>query len=145
MKALNNNSTLIFLYLLKAMNGKDHIKIINEPYNPVVLERIGRHSYPLWGDASLYSLCQYYTQCGDLMQDPEMCFILSEDRQRIYPTMYQQANMGIYQQSVLLEQVPRFHRVQQAEHAVFADQWLHNIKNQGFLDQIDHGKVLFSA
>jgi len=143
MKKLNPTSTQIFLQLIAGLNGKTHVKIKSEPYNPLVIEIVGSDSFSKWGNATLYSFCQYYKLNGDVMQDPEMCFIVSEDQGDIYPYLYQQANMGIYEESVLLQEgeKPLFSRDMQDMHVQFANQWIHNLKNQDFIKQIEHGKV----
>lgn len=135
MKALNPKSTQTFLALMAAMKGNPHLKIHNEPYMPLIIENIGNHSFHKWGDATLYSLCHYYKLNGDLMQDPEMCFIVDQAQQYIYPYMFTQANLGIYQESILLGRgLPLYNKKQQADHTAFADGWLTNILEQEFLE-----------
>jgi hypothetical protein len=77
MKTLDLKSTEIFCLLLDKMQGRQHLKIENEPYMPLTIERLG-DAYG--GNAGLYSLCHYYEQNGDLMQDPEMCFVFVDGR-----------------------------------------------------------------
>lgn len=136
------NSTQVFCALMDSLiNG--YRKILNDPFMALTVEHIGQAQLDPYGPAMLYSLCHYYEQNGDLMQDPEMCFAVVDDRQRpedytaayIVPYMFQQANLGIYQESIKLEgsRFTSFNVRQQAEHAHFADAWLDNIKAQGFL------------
>lgn len=66
MKTLDLKSTEIFCSLLVKMGDKPHLKIENEPFMPLTIERLG-DAYG--GQAALYSLCHYYEQNGDLMAD----------------------------------------------------------------------------
>lgn len=145
MKHLNQHSTRIFCALMEAMQGAQHLKINNSPFMPLTIEQIGTGIHTPWGEASLYSLCHYYEQNGDLMQDPEMCFIVADNRAddpaalenvTITPYSFQQANMGIYEESALIQNntLAKFLRKKQADHAAFAELWLANISEQGFLE-----------
>jgi hypothetical protein len=145
MKTLNIDSTKIFCLLLDRMNGKQHLKIENEPFMPLTVEHIG-DAYN--GEAKLYSLCHYYVQLGDLMQDPEMCFIVVDGRGdeteaygKVQITLYsfRQANMGIDDESIIFNEngvVKYCNDNMQHEHAEFAGQWLANIWQQGFLKKM---------
>jgi hypothetical protein len=144
METLNQNSNRIFCALIDKMQGKQHLKIVNEPYMPLIIERIGE---AYGGEAHLYSLCHYYLQNGDLMQDPEMCFIEADHREndaqlldkvKIAPYLYQQANLGIYQESITVKnnEFTAISHDLQSEHTQFANQWLINIERQGFLNAL---------
>lgn len=143
MKTLDKNATQIFCRIIEAMNGNRHLKIINEPFMPLTIERIGEQIITPVGAGLPFSLCHYYEQNGDLMQDPEMCFVVVDHRQQdqalqqasIYPYMFRQANLGIYEESIIIEndRLSKRYEKMQAEHALFANQWLKNIKGQGFL------------
>lgn len=111
---------------------------------PLTMELIGVGIETPWGVADLYSLCHYYEVNGDLMQDPEMCFLVTDNRNgfiadfdklKIAPYMFQQANLGIYQDSIKIEhsKLTRYLRKQQKEQTAFANTWLQNIREQGFL------------
>ncbi len=111
---------------------------------PLTMELIGVGIETPWGMADLYSLCHYYEQNSDLMQDPEMCFLVTDERNgfaadyeklQIAPYMFRQANMGIYQDSVIMEnsKLTKFRRRQQKDQTMFANTWLTNIREQGFL------------
>ena len=125
------------------MQGNQHLKIINEPFMPLTIERIGNI---YWEDGELVSLCHYYQQNGDLVQDPEMCFIVVDQREKdktaynkvmVVPYLYQQPNLGIYEESLLFKNNVVVHcdTELQLQHVVFANQWLQNIVQQGFLKQ----------
>jgi hypothetical protein len=77
------------------------------------------------------------------MRDPEMVFIVVDNRKEtkdyhligIYPQMYQQDNLGLYEESACIENnaIITYKPFLQKEHGSFASQWLQNIKQQGFL------------
>ena len=145
MKTLNQNSTAIFCRLIELMNGNEHLKITNDPFMPLTIEKIGEDIITPMGVGCAYSLCHYYEQNGDLMQDPEMCFLILDNRAddvkelskvTIAPFMFQQANLAIYQESIEFSNqiMGDVHTDMQADHAEFADMWLGNIKLQGFLN-----------
>ena len=144
MKTLNQNSTAIFCCLMEMMNGNEHLNINNEPFMPLTIEKIGEDIITPMGVCCAYSLCHYYEQQGDLVQDPEMCFLIWFDRTEhteeltkvtIAPFMFQHGNLGIYQESIEFSNqiMGKIHTEMQADHAEFADIWLDNIKLQGFL------------
>ena len=143
MKALNRHSTKIFCALLDRLGGGQHLKITTELFMPLTIERIGDI---YWEDGSLISLCHYYEQNGDLVQDPEMCFIVIDQRDQdktafenvmVVPYLYQQASMGIYEESITFNKNVVLHcdNSLQLQHVIFAGQWLQNIERQGFLKQ----------
>jgi len=145
MKTLNKNSNIIFCALLKKLDGNQHLKIDNDGFMPLTIERIGESIITPYGLASHYSLCHYYEQSGDLMKDPEMCFIVVDQRLddtqnykkvKIIPSLFQQDNLGLFQESVLIigNVTKKFAPQMNADHAAFANIWLANIKSQGFLN-----------
>jgi len=143
MKKLNLSATRIFSAILKTLNGKDHKKLISEGFMPLTIEKLEDGLLTPWGVGTSYSLCHYYEQNGDLMRDPEMVFIVVDDRKEkcdyenlhVYPKLYQQDNLGIYEESITIAkgQVTAYIRAWQAAHTHFAQQWLSNVKEQGFL------------
>jgi hypothetical protein len=149
MNKLDILATKAFDAILVRMNGVQHLKMENEPFLPLTIECIGLDVGTPYGAGKLYSLCHYYVQNGDLMQDPEMCFVIVDNRTEseqypellsIFPYMYQLAALGIFQESILMEnnRLTKFNRRMQNEHTVFANQWLRNIKSQGYANAGDH-------
>lgn len=146
MEFLNKKATIVFGELLNRLN-EGYVKIYNDPFMPLTMENIGWDIETPWEKrADLFSLCHYYEQNGDLMQDPEMCFLVIDsrgdfkadfDKLKIIPYMFQQANLGIYQESAIIEnsKLTKFRRAQQNDHTVFANGWLVNIREQGFLNK----------
>lgn len=144
MEFLNQKATIVFGELLNRLD-KGYIKIHSAPFMPLSFELIGVGIQTPWGSADLYSLCHYYEQNGDLMQDPEMCFLVTDNRGdfkadfsklKIAPYMFQQANLAIYQESAIMEdsKLTKFRRDLQKDHTEFANGWLLNIRAQGFLN-----------
>ena len=138
MKQLNNKSTHVFLKLIKKLGEEGHIKIESKGFMPLTLEFL--HNVQTGtGQGKLYSLSHSYVQNGDLMRDPEMCFIVVTDpvtnNTLIYPQMYQQDSLGLYEESVHITdgKVTGSIPIWQAAHCSFANMWLKNILAQGFL------------
>ena len=110
---------------------------------PLTIEKLEENILTPWGVATTYSLSHSYLQNGDLMRDPEMVFILVDNLSDekdfhgigIYPQMYQQDNLGLYEESVTIEngQIKSFIKTWQHSHCNFANLWLKNIKQQGFV------------
>lgn len=118
---------------------------------PLTVECIGSAQLPEHGIAMLYSLCHYYEQNGDLMQDPEMCFAVVDTRRerddpnsvQVFPYMYRQANLGVYEESIRYSDegtLGLINAKQQAEHKAFADHWLDNLMDQGFIRKLQPEK-----
>lgn len=109
---------------------------------PVVMVQTGSLINTPYGKAQLYSLAHYYEQNGDLMHDPEMVFIVVDNRKDekdydsigIYPQLFQQDTLGVYEKSVCIENnsVTTYKPAWQEAHATFKNQWLRNIQQQGF-------------
>lgn len=143
MKKLNQQATKIFCKLLKRLNRQQHLKLQADEFMPLTLEQIDEHITTPWGEGKLYSLSHHYVLNGDLMRDPEICFIVVDNRNEekefemigIYPQMYQQDNLGLYEESVRIEngKLTTFIKTWQHSHCSFANLWLANIAKQGFL------------
>ena len=142
MKQLNEKATRIFCRLLKKLNGQQLIKLFSEGFMPLSMERLEENILTPDGVGTTYSLCHYYTLNGDLMRDPEMVFIVVDNRKEekdieaihIYPQLYQLDSLGLYEESIRIDngQIKSFIKTWQAGHCAFANQWLCNIQMQGF-------------
>ncbi len=137
MKTINRGATEIFCALIDGMHGKPHLKILNDPFMPLVIERLAGNLPFGLHTASLYSLSHYFVQNGDLMADPEMCFIVVDNRRQardyeltfIVPYLYHMASAMIYEESIVIENriIPdEYKRPMQLRHTAFANQWLEN-------------------
>ena len=139
---LDRQAAGTFCSLIRLMQGNPHLRIENEPFMPLTIERIDENLRLSAVRMDVYSLCHYYIQHGDLMQDPEMCFLVSvngtgdpgPDTLEIIPFMFQQANIGAYEESMVRrgDTIRMVDPLMQQEQTVFANQWLHNIQRMGF-------------
>jgi len=105
----------------------DHDKFHTEPYMDVSVEYIGHCNLGL-----LFSIAHYYEQNGDLMRDPEMCFIKGGDGE-YYPYYYRQDGLGIEWECIIWDEkgsVQGIQKNEQEDQAVFAGTWMRNIKRQ---------------
>lgn len=132
MKTLNQTTTATFNKLVElAKANEGHIKIDNAKgdFMPVSVEILESNE-----KQSLVSIAHYYEQCGDLMADPEMCFLLKNDSLgcMVVPYYFKQDNLGIERESVKIEngEFKGYYPKMQADQTVFANMWLKNIKLQ---------------
>jgi len=104
-----------------------HKKIDNSPgFMAVHIENVGSCEL-----GYMFSVAHYYEQNGDLMKDPDMVFIKSQDGD-YYPVEFQQDNLGLYQCAVEWDgnKVKGFTPKLQKDLAKFAATWMRNIKDQ---------------
>lgn len=145
MKAINKTATVIFFQLLNKMEGKEYLKIEKEGFMPLTIERIGIGIETAGGKGSLYALLHHYVQEGDLMKDPQVDFLVVDRRTeitndiesvKIFPCSFEQSNLGIYEDSIIFRDnaIHECMEAMQRDHADFAEIWLQNIKEYGFLD-----------
>ncbi|HMR83668.1 MAG TPA: hypothetical protein PKE30_11070 [Niabella sp.] len=138
MKPINKNAQQIFNNLIQQLGNKDYLKLQSEGFMPLSFECIGETSCTQ-GKAKIYSLMHTFTQNGDLMRDPEMCFFYFEENETntlngAYPFSYRLDPLCIYDESAEIingEIYVLLHA--QRKHADFANAWLNNIKEQGFI------------
>lgn len=146
MKKLHQNPTRIFCQLLDKLGDHTYCKLSRENFMPLVIEQVGENIQTPFGIGKLISLAHYYTQNGDTMRDPEMVFIVVDNRKEtnqyeaigIYPQLYRQDSFSLNEESICIDacQITTFKPVWQAGHTSFANQWLLNIRSQGFLKAI---------
>ena len=103
---------------------EDYVKIENEPYMPLVIERI---------DSDEYSMGHYYFQNGDRMCDPEITFRVDSKSHFIDVLTYQLDTLGIYQ-SVYSDDSKFYSKKLCSELNQFLYDWLKNIRHQGFYE-----------
>jgi len=135
MKQLSKSSIAIFEKIIAKMEN-NHAKINNAPgvFMPLVVEKINSDPDFMGNAVDVISLAHYYEQNGDLMVDPEMLFFYykKEEHAVVIPALYQQDNLGIYQESIFRgsdEQWKIYTKLQHG-HTTFANMWLRNIKEQ---------------
>jgi len=127
MRYLNKKTSKIFNKIIdNHLNGNQHCQIgeKGESFMPLVVEKLQTDSI-----GTFYSFAHYYTQNGDLMQDPEMLFI-KHDNGNIYPSMFQMAAPPIYEESIFYDDGWKVRRKLQKDHTLFAQTWLKNIEQQ---------------
>lgn len=80
----------------------------------------------------IISLAHYFLQCGDLMADPEMCFLFSKVQGVYFPIYYKQDTMAVEEESAEIRdgEILEVNLTLQKEHTRFANMWLKNIKHQ---------------
>ena len=143
MKKLNKEATRICCRLLEKLGNCDYVKLMSDEFMPLNIERLETNIQTVFGAGTTYSFAHYYEQNGDLMSDPQMVFIVVDNRKleddldaiAVYPQSYQLDGLGLYEECVSIEngKVASFIRTMQAGHAVFAGQWFRNLRQQGFL------------
>jgi hypothetical protein len=146
---LNKEATTVFCQLLERleqMRDDDHdcLRLKSPGYLPLSFERLYGGIQTPWGEGTLYSLMHWYIQEGDVMRDPDMVFVVVDNRRgaqdpidlvSIYPQSYQADNMGLYQESLFIDKsaLSKFSPALNVQHCDFANMWLINIQAQGFL------------
>ncbi|MEN5232442.1 DUF6908 domain-containing protein [Sphingobacterium faecium] len=147
MESLNLKSKIICSQIIEAMKGEQYLKVEIKYFLPLTVELLDTEIWTPFGIGNSYSFCHYYEQNGDLMQAPEMCFILVDNRDDqnldwdqvfIFPFMYQYAATCAYELSIITDgnKVTRINRRLQVKHALLAEQWMHEIKSIGFLKKL---------
>lgn len=127
MKPLNVQAQKVMEALVDGLSETGHHKKINNAqgvFMAVSVECIGLRAL-----GSLFSVAHYYEQNGDLMRDPEMVFLRGLDG-CFYPIYFRQdGGYGYDEDSADLE-AGAVRPAMQADHARFANRWMHNIKQQ---------------
>ena len=90
MRAINARAKKVMDVLTeKCKYITDHDWFVTASYMDVVVEHIGDCNL-----GPMFSIAHYYEQNGDLMRDPEMCFIKGGDGE-YYPYYYRIDGLGI--------------------------------------------------
>lgn len=89
------------------------------------------------GDCKLgdvFSIAHYYEQNGDLMADPEMTFLKASASGKYFPMSFKMDGLGIYREGIIWEagEPRRINAKEQRDEAIFAGEWMQNIKWQQF-------------
>lgn len=133
MKTLNKTATKIFLALVEMAKKSEnnHIKIDNTEgtFMPLSIEKIGEiEGY------ECFSMAHYGEQMGDLMADPEMCFLLAQNKNEsiVIPYSFRNDYMGVDRMDILIENntIKGIRKKAIADNVAFANMWIKNIKNQ---------------
>lgn len=149
MKQANKEAKKVIAAIIDQMTS-DNLKIdVNGKDSgimPLVVEKVGFDVTTPYGMANIFSFAHYYEQEGDLMRDPEICFLIVDNREQykaagldeldgfgVWPQSFQQDGVfGRYQELVTIEdgKATRYMKSAQSDVAVFTGQWMQNIKWQ---------------
>lgn len=134
--ALGKRATKQFCRLIKGLEFSpgESKKIDNAAglFMPCSIEVVGRGK-----DYTIISFSHYGEQNGDLMADPDMTFLVMQGvvtQYLIYPMTFRNDYLGIYQESITLDEDGRqlINPRLQRDHTDFANLWMNNIvKQQG--------------
>ncbi|MNJ95326.1 hypothetical protein D3C87_130360 [compost metagenome] len=145
MKSLSKNSKDVFIKIINEMGEKQHMKLQAQHFLPLTIELLDVGIDTVLGKANNYSFCNYYDLNGDLMQAPEMCFLVIGDctvekrgyleKVNIIPYMFQYADICLYECSIIIshKRVVQVKEQMQIRHTQLAEQWLQEIKTIGYL------------
>lgn len=131
MRTINKKSAAIFQRIIKEGKGETAFKIKNSnSFMPLVVEKIGENIDIVGRAVDVYSFAHYYEQNGDLVPDPEMTFAVSrKDPLSIWPMSFY--NAYYYEEGIFCKNGHwLISTKKQKDEAVFAGQWLENIKYQ---------------
>jgi len=113
---------------LNLQASEAHLRLEKEPYEPLVIEKIGPH---------LVSVAHYYEQDGDLVADPDVVFFTGHGDW--LPIEITQAPPGGWVRYVKLsddgDDITHVNLVGQADLAEFVSLWASNLEAQGWLEQ----------
>jgi len=139
MKSLNKTASKTFAKLIAGLTpDKPHRKIENGSWMPLSVEIIDN----LPNGTKIVMLCHYGEQNGDLMADPEMNFLVNQNviGTFVCPIYYHNDYVGKEMRSVISDNreynTYRINYALQADQTSFANTWLKNIKDQGFLEKL---------
>ena len=148
MKNLNKSATATFKKLIEGLEyntetegKKSHRRIENGSWMPLSIEIIDKTP----NGQKIIMLCHYGEMNGDLMADPEMNFLVSPSGETVCPIYFRNdyttlAGFGGEKPSVFDndENYTRYtiNKAMQADQTQFANVWMKNIKEQGFLEKL---------
>ena len=145
MKQLHLNAIKVFIALLNKLadNATCEISAPADGLMPLTIERAEENILTPLGVATIYALYHHYSDRGIKLNDPLMRFLVVDNRQ--HPTdvnglavityYFRQDNSGAEEESITITdgQVARIKKQWQAGHTLFANDWLTNIRKQGYL------------
>jgi len=132
MKPLSKKAQDVFNKLFDGMTRVGDHRIIDADngFMPVHLEIVGRESFGE-GDVLIASIAHYYEQQGDLVQDPEVTFLIGNAEPIVcFPLSFCQGGMIHQEAARIIGGSIQFNTKLQGEIATFCNTWLLNIKEQ---------------
>jgi hypothetical protein len=143
MEKLNAQATEIFCSLLKKLGKQRLITLKATAIFDLTIRSYPRQIKTTWGNGILYTVAHEYKKNGDFMREPEMGFIVVDNRRTeedylligIYPHQYYHDSVGVWEDSVLIgdRKIEGIYKQLQSKHTSFANDWMDAIKAQGFL------------
>ena len=138
MKRISKRAKAVFDQLTKGLEHVgDHKKIENGAFMPLSIEVIENYGRD---EGVKISFCHYGEQNGDLMRDPEVCFIRPADG-NYYPYYYRNDYLAKEQFAAEFDpydgSIQRYWVSMQKDIATFSSQWAQNLKDQGFIKASD--------
>ncbi|MDR3716716.1 MAG: hypothetical protein P4L51_28245 [Puia sp.] len=143
MKRVNHESNKVFAVLLERLNDHQHMRLELNGYLPLVMEKLEENIVTPVGITIRYSLEHEQTWEGKVLRVPKMNFLVIDFRldkeevefMGIFPCYFLNDVTGTEQHSLGIEhgQVISINKRWQSDHTVFANTWLKNIGQQGFL------------
>ena len=127
MKTLNVAATKILKTMVEMMDD-GYVKIDEGSFMAVSVEEIFSND-----KYSIISVAHYFEQNGDLMADPELCFIYIKARDLFMPSYFKMDGFfGREEECIVVEngEIKGIRTKMQADHTSFANTWLKNIKYQ---------------
>lgn len=134
----NYKSLLPFINAVDNEGGSRHFKA--DGFMDLVIENLQRTEYFLGSPMKVYSISHYGEQNGDLMADPDMEIGVINDGEhmRIIPMTFRNDYMGVNQSVFHLTMDDYLYSKQLlTDLDDFLWQWLKNIEQQGFYDDIN--------
>lgn len=104
----------------------DYIRLESEGFEPLYLDRI---------DDKRFAIAHTFIQNGDTMLDPEMVFLIDDEKQEARPFSYEQSDMGIYNRVYEYDDTEYMHPDTKLERELsrFFNTWSKNFISQGHL------------
>jgi len=143
MEKINREATESFARLLEKLGNKTFIQLEAKGSLPLVIERLEEDIQTAFGLGTQYSLVHYFMVEDAYKADPEMCFIVIDNRVgyedfdnlQIYPYYFRNDILPRDQESVIIHdnKVIAINENLQTDQKGYADSWLKNIAQKGFL------------
>jgi len=145
MKTLNKTATKIFSQLLLRLGNKKEHAFSSAMVGgmPLTIQVQDEQIETPFGNAKTYRLYHHYTGSGRQLFDPEMYFLVADERLlktdignlHVIPCYFLQDSTGIEEESIRVASgtITNIIALWQAGHVVFANEWLVKIRKQGYL------------
>ena len=126
-----------FITATNKAGGSAHFK--SDGFMDFVVENLEKVEWFLGDKMECYSISHYSEQNGDLMADPDMEIGIINDGEhmRVIPLTYQNDFVGVFQRVFAYTDADwQYSPSRMTELDEFLYEWLQNIKEQGFYDDI---------